>query len=113
MTEHEVERIITPVVLFLMGEIEEGEGTASMLSYSPCRPRPHKIEQVSFYQISYPEGTLSSYYIVSMMYHTAKFDLCGAGARIILDDIHEDLDRRFHFDRDSNLVEALNGVIQL
>ena len=112
MTEREVERIITPIVLFLMGEIEEGEGTASVLAYSPCRPRPHKIEQVSFYQISYPEGT-PSYYIVSMRYHTDKFSMRGAAARCVLHDIHEDLDRRFHFDKDSNLVEALNGVIWL
>lgn len=110
MTEHEVERIITPVILFLMGE---GEDMESILSYSPCRPRPHKIEEISFYQISYPDGTSPNYYIVSMRYHTDKFSTRGAAARIILDDIHEDLDRRFHFDKDSNLVEALNGVIQL
>lgn len=110
MTEHEVERIITPVVLFLMGE---GEDMESILAFSPCSPRPHKIEEVSFYQISYPDGTPRNYYIVAIGYHTEKFDVRTAGARIILDDIHEKLDRRFHFDKDSNLVEALNGVIQL
>ena len=110
MTEREVERIITPVILFLMGE---GEAMESILSFSTCRPRPHKINEVSFYQISYPDGTLRNYYIVAIGYHTEKFDERTAGARIILDDIHEKLDKRFYFGKDSNLVEALNGVIQL